>query len=106
MSFFVAALALFQLLFEAAALLLGVVEFAEAVGKLHLSRENFETLDPIGFVGLVLGERRDHGGELVDHRWLDQVLFRNGLKQIGDRLSCRLVGIVRHVRMNLVEPLN
>ena len=35
-SFFVAALALFQLRFKAAALIFGIVEFTEAVGDFHL----------------------------------------------------------------------
>ena len=41
MSFFVAALALGQLSFEAAALVFGIVEFAEAIGNFHLSGDKF-----------------------------------------------------------------
>src|SRR5579884_3210015 len=53
MGFFVAALAFAQLLFEAAALLHGIVKLAEAIGDFHLTGENFPALRPVGLVGLV-----------------------------------------------------
>ena len=54
MSFFVAALALFQLGFEASALIFGIVQFAESVGNLHLSDVDLPALGPVRFIGLLL----------------------------------------------------
>src|ERR1700674_118800 len=70
-SLFVAALAFLELLFETAALVFGIVEFAEAVGNFHLPGEDLPALGPIGLVRLLLGERRDRGGKLVNDRRLN-----------------------------------
>ena len=91
---------------EAAALLFGIIELAEAVGELHLSGENFPALGPVRLVGFVFGERGDSGGELVDDRWLQQVFLGYGLEQIGNGFSRGLVGIVGHVGVDGVETLN
>src|SRR5205814_6167497 len=48
-SFLVAALSLPQLLLEAAALLLGIVQLAEAIGDLHASGKDLETFHPLRF---------------------------------------------------------
>ena len=54
MSFFVAAFTFFELTFKTAALVFGIVEFAEAVGDFHLAGKNFEALGPVGIIGLLL----------------------------------------------------
>ena len=57
--FFVAAFFLGHLGFEAAALLVGVVELGEGVADLEAADVELESLDPFGVVGLLLGEGRD-----------------------------------------------
>src|SRR5271165_3217061 len=52
---FVATGALGELAFEAAALLLGIVELAEGVANFEAAHEDLEALDPVGvFLGLAL----------------------------------------------------
>src|SRR5215469_7661271 len=52
--FFVAALAFLELGLEATALVLGVVELAEAVGNLHPAGKDLPALSPFGLIGLLL----------------------------------------------------
>ena len=94
MGFFVAAGALGQLLLEALLLLHGVVELAEGVADLKAADEDLEALDPVGVVGLLLGERRDGGWEVVDDGGLDEVLFGDGLEDARDRPAGRLALLV------------
>src|SRR6266581_102924 len=106
MSFLVAALAFLELLLEAAALILGIVQFTKAIGDLHLAGKNFPALGPLRFVQFLLRERRNSRREFVDDGWLRQMLFCGGLEKIGNRFSRWLVGIVRHVRMLGIEALH
>ena len=55
--FVISAFAFLQLRFKAPPLILRIVEFAEAVGNLHLSGKHLETLRPIRLIRLLLGER-------------------------------------------------
>ena len=106
MSLFVTALALLELLFETAALVLGIVEFAEAVGNFHLSNEDLKSLSPVGLVRLLFRKRRDGCRELIDDRGLSQMLLGSGFKQVCDGFSNWLVGVVCDVRMSGVEAIH
>ena len=57
MGFVVAAVAFFQLVFEAAALVVGIVELGEGVADLEAANVELEALNPVGLVGLDLAER-------------------------------------------------
>ena len=103
MRLFIAALARFQLLFKAAALLIRIIELAEPVSNFHFSGEDFEALYPVCFVRFVLGQRRHRNRELVNNRRLHQVLFGYRLKQGRDGFSSGLVGIVCHVSVGGIE---
>ncbi len=103
MRFFVAAGAFAELFFEAGALVVGVVELAEAVGEFHAAAEDLEALHPVGLVLLVLGERRDGAREVVEDGRLDEMRFGDGLEHVGDAAAQRLLGIVRHAPLVLVE---
>ena len=72
-----------QLLLEAAALVVGVVQLAEGVADLEAADVELEALDPVGLVGLLLGERRDGEGEVVDDGGLDEVGFGDGLEDVA-----------------------
>jgi len=87
--FVVAAVALLQLVFEAAALVVGVVELGEGVADLEAADVELEALDPVGLVGLDLGERRDGEREVVDDCWLDEVRFGDGFKDCRNCLTKR-----------------
>ena len=76
MSFFVAALAFFQLRLKPMPLIFGIVEFAESVGNLHLSDKYLPTLGQSGSSGFCF-ERRDGRRELVNNCRLHKLLFRD-----------------------------
>ncbi len=63
MGFFVAAFFAGELLVEAAALFLRIVQFGEGVGDFKTGGVDFEAFGEGGFVGLVLGERRNFTGK-------------------------------------------
>ena len=69
-----------HLRFEAGALVVGVVELGEGVADLEAADVELEALDPVGLVGLFLGEWGDGQGEVVDDRGLDEVVFGESLK--------------------------
>ena len=94
------------MLFEAAALLLGIVEFAEAVRDFHTSGVDFPALRPVRLVGLDLGEGGDGDRELVDNRWLDQMLLCRRPEKIGDGLARGFIWVVGDVRVASVEALD
>src|SRR6266853_6565150 len=52
---FVTTLTLAELQFEAAALLLGIIQFAEAIGNFHAAGKDFETLNPFRLIGFIFG---------------------------------------------------
>src|SRR6266550_7325497 len=52
---FVTTLTLAELQFEAAALLLGIIQFAEAIGNFHAADKDFETLNPFRLIGFIFG---------------------------------------------------
>src|ERR1019366_1356411 len=82
-SFFVAAGAFAELLLEAAALFLGIVELAESVADLQSADEDLKALDPLGVLfrlALVLREWRNGQRKVVDERWLNEV-------RLGDKLE-------------------
>ena len=79
--FVVSALALRDLLLEALALLFGIVELAEGVADFEPSDVKLETLNPVGLVGLLLGERRYGEREVVDDGRLYEVFFGDGLER-------------------------
>ena len=81
MGFVVAAVAFFELVFEAAALVVGIVELGEGVADLEAADVELEALDPVGLVGLDLGQRRDGEGEVVDDGGLDEVLFGQSIRR-------------------------
>ncbi len=85
--FVVAAVAFFQLVFEAAALVDGVVELGEGVADFEAADVELEALDPVGLVGLDLAERRDGEREVVDDRGLDEVGFGESFEDICDDLA-------------------
>ncbi len=68
---FVAAFFLLDLLLEAVVLVDGVVELGEGVADLEAADVELEALDPVGLVGLDLGEWGDGQGEVVDDGGLD-----------------------------------
>src|SRR6267142_2517459 len=68
---FIAAFPLAKLLLEAAALLFRIVQLAEAIGDFQTADKNLESLYPFGFIGFVLGERRDCHRKVVDDRRLN-----------------------------------
>ena len=82
--FVVAAGFLFELGFEAEALLDGVVEFGEGVADFEAADVELEALDPVGLVGLLLGEGRYGEGEVVDDGGLDEVGFGYRLRRLSD----------------------
>ncbi len=104
MGFFTATLALSQLLFEAAALIFGIVQFAEAVSNLHLAGKDFPAFGPLGLIGLLLGKRRDCRGEFVDDGRLHQVVFRSTFEQGSDGLARGFLGVERDVGVRGIEP--
>ena len=73
MRFVVAGGALGELIVEALVLLDGIVEFAEGIADFESADVDLEPLNPVRIVGLLLGERRDGGRELVDDGGLDEV---------------------------------
>ena len=82
-----------ELLFEAAALLLRVVQFGKRVRDLHAAGIDLEALHKLRFVGLVLRERRDLDREVVDDRRLEQVRLGMLLEQVHQRRAGR--GLLR-----------
>src|SRR6266516_441094 len=70
MCFVVAALAFFDLLLEAAALIFRIIQFTKTVGDFHFTGENFPALGPIRLVRFLLGERRNSRREFVNDGWL------------------------------------
>ena len=96
------------MLFEAAALVFGIVEFAETVGDFHLSGEDFEALGPVRLVGLLLGERRDRCGEFVNDGRLHEMFFGRRFEQgrnIFPRGRVRIVGSVRVPGIEAIDEL-
>ena len=71
---------------EAVALVVGVVELGEGVADFEAADVELEALDPVGFVGLDLGEGRDGQGEVVDDRGLDEVGFGEEFRR-GDAMD-------------------
>jgi hypothetical protein len=71
MGFVVATLFFGHLLLEAGELVDGIVELGEGVADLEAADVKLEALDPVGFVGLFLGEWADGQGEVVDDGGLD-----------------------------------
>ena len=87
MRFFVASGALAQLLFEAAALLFGIVQLAEGVADLQATGEDFEALDPLGIffrLALVLRQGRDGERKVVNKCRLDEVRLGDELEDLGN----------------------
>ena len=82
--FIVAAGFVGDLRFEAAALVVGVVELGEGVADFEAADVELEALDPVWLVGFDLGERRDGEGEVVDDGGLDEVFFGEQLEDFGD----------------------
>ena len=80
MRFEIAARPLLQLLLEAAALLRRIVQLAEGVGHLEAADVQLEALDRVRIVGLLLGERRDFGREVVDEGRLNQLVLAERLE--------------------------
>src|SRR5690606_19823217 len=72
-----------QLRLEARALLDGIVELTEAVGHLAAAGVEFEPLDRVRVVRLLLGERRDFGREVVDERRLNELVFPERFEDRG-----------------------
>src|ERR1700730_7924975 len=106
MGFVVAALSFLQLLFEAATLVFGTVQVAEAVVNFHLSGKDFPALGPIRLVRLLLGQWRHSSGKLVNNRWLNQMLLGRRLEQGGDSLSRWLLRIVSDMGMRRIKALH
>ena len=79
-----------DLLFEALALLFGIVQLAEGVADFEAADVKLEALDPVGLVGLLLGERRDGEREVVDDGRLDEVFFGDGLEDRCNRFAAGL----------------
>ena len=76
---------------EAVALVDGVVEFREGVADLEASDVELEALDPVGLVGLDLGEGGDGEREVVDDGGLDEVGSQpQNSNSVGDCI-CRWV---------------
>ncbi len=108
-SFFVATGAFAQLLFEAVALLLGIVELAEGVTDLQTADKDLEALHPVGVLfrlALVLGEGRDGEREVIDKRRLDEVRLGDELKDVCDRLAVGRSRIVWDVRVGRVVTVH
>jgi hypothetical protein len=63
-------------------LLDGIVELAEGVAELEAAGEELEALDVVRVVGLLLGERRDFGGVVVDDGGLDEVGFDDSFEEV------------------------
>ena len=99
--FFVAALALGDLLLEAAGLLVGVIQLGERVRHFHAADVQLEALHETRIVRALLRERRDLGREIRDERRLDQVLLDDRLEQRGDLLSFAVREIVSQLRLDV-----
>ncbi len=98
MGFRVAALFFGHLLLEAGELVDRVVELGEGVADLEAADVELEALDPVGFVGLFLGERGDGEGEVVDDGGLDEVGF-------GDSFEDRCDGFANWLSVALYTML-
>ena len=94
MGFRIAPLPLRQLLLEALALLLRIVQLTEGIAQLEAPDIKLEPLHPVRLVRLVLGKRRDRDGKVVDDGWLNQVVLGNRFEDAGDGLSRRLARLV------------
>ncbi len=66
------------------ALLVRVVELGEGVADLEAADVELKALNPVGLVGLLLGEGRDGEGEVVDDGGLDEVRFGQVLEKCRD----------------------
>src|SRR5664279_766382 len=108
-SFFVAARAFVELLLEAPALLLGIVQLAEGVADLKSANEDLETLDPLGVLfglALVLREWRNRERKIVDEGRLNEVRLGDKLENLGDRLAIRRSSIVGNVRIRRIVAMH
>ncbi len=74
---------------EAPLLLLGVIQFREAVGHFHSSHVNLEPLGQRRILRLLFGKRRNVRGEVIQNGWLNQLVFGDGLKQQAGPLAIR-----------------
>jgi len=74
---------------EATFLFRWIVKFGEAIGDLHASNKNLEALGERRIVGLLLGERRNVGREVVENGGLDEFGFGHGFKEQASPFSVR-----------------
>ena len=81
---FVAALAHRQLHFEAAPLLLRVVQLGVGVADLHPRDVDFKAFDKGRIIGLLFRKRRSLHRVIVDHGRLDELLFHLPLENVGE----------------------
>src|SRR5207248_9273994 len=87
MRLFIAALALGELLLEAARLLIGIVEFGECVGDLHSADVQLEAFDETGIVAALLRQRRNLDRKIGDEGRIDQMFFSDRLEELGEKFS-------------------
>ena len=73
--------ALGELLFKALLLLHRIVQLAERVAQLEPAGKDFEALNVVRVVGLLLRERRDDGRVIVDEGGLDKVGLDDSFEQ-------------------------
>ena len=80
----IAALPLRQLLLEALALFLRIIQLTKGVAQFEAPHIELEALHPVWFVWLVFGQRGDGDREVIDDGWLNQVILGDGFKDSSD----------------------
>src|SRR5208283_2961351 len=104
-SLFVTAHPFAQLLLEAAALLLRIVQLTEGVPDLQAANEDLEALNPLAILlrlALVLGKWRDSERKVINERRLNQMRLGYELEHVRDRLAAWRSWIVGNVRVGRV----
>ena len=72
-----------ELGFESAPLFHRIVELAEGVRHFEAADVQLESLDGVGIVGLLLGQRGYLGWKVVHKCWLDQVVLVQPFEDLG-----------------------
>src|SRR5712672_4636763 len=62
-------------------LLQGIIQFRKAIGDFHAGNVNLKAFRYAWIIRLLLGQRRNVRGELVQNRRLNQLILSDGLKQ-------------------------
>ena len=102
----VAAITFFQLIFEPLVLLHRIVQLAEGITEFKPACIDFKPLHPIRIIRLLLRQRRDGGGKLIDDGGLHQVFFGHSLEDARNRLAFWFAGLIVDVSPDCAKPLD